>query len=113
MTFLQIRVIVPTRYLFPRAQRPSNSDRRWLFGLASLLVILAVSVLVLATVGSTVQSGVRAGDVIIELDGKPIEGVGDLQRVMVGEMVGRRVPVGLERDGAIVQLDVVPIELDR
>jgi hypothetical protein len=32
---------------------------------------------------------------------------------MVGEMVGRRVPVGLERDGAIVQLDVVPIELDR
>jgi S1-C subfamily serine protease len=58
-------------------------------------------------------AGVRAGDVIVELDGRPIEGVGDLQRVMVGEMVGRRVPVGLERDGTIVQLDVVPIELDR
>jgi S1-C subfamily serine protease len=58
-------------------------------------------------------AGVRAGDVIVELDGRPIEGVGDLQRVMVSEMVGRRVPVGLERDGAIVQLDVVPIELDR
>ena len=58
-------------------------------------------------------AGVRAGDVIVELDGRPIEGVGDLQRVMVGEMVGRRVPVGLERDGAIVQLDVIPIELDR
>jgi S1-C subfamily serine protease len=58
-------------------------------------------------------AGVRAGDVIVELDGRPIEGVGDLQRVMVGEMVGRRVPVGLERDGAIVQLDIVPIELDR
>ena len=58
-------------------------------------------------------AGVRAGDVIVELDGRPIEGVGDLQRVMVGEMVGRRVPVGLERDGAIVQLDVVPVELDR
>ena len=58
-------------------------------------------------------AGVRAGDVIVELDGRPIEGVGDLQRVMVGEMVGRRVPVGLERDGAMVQLDVVPVELDR
>jgi S1-C subfamily serine protease len=58
-------------------------------------------------------AGVRAGDVIVELDGRPIEGVGDLQRVMVGDMVGRRVPVGLERDGTIVQLDVVPIELDR
>jgi S1-C subfamily serine protease len=58
-------------------------------------------------------AGVRAGDVIVELDGSPIEGVGDLQRVMVGEMVGRRVPVGLERDGAIVHVDVVPVELDR
>jgi S1-C subfamily serine protease len=58
-------------------------------------------------------AGVRAGDVIVELDGRPIEGVGDLQRVMVGEMVGRRVPVGLERDGSIVHVDVVPVELDR
>jgi S1-C subfamily serine protease len=58
-------------------------------------------------------AGVRAGDVIVELDGRPIEGVGDLQRVMIGEMVGRQIPVGLERDGAIVHLDVVPVELDR
>ena len=58
-------------------------------------------------------AGVRAGDVIVELDGKPIEGVGDLQRVMVGEMVGRRVPVGVERDGSIVSLEVTPVELDR
>jgi S1-C subfamily serine protease len=57
-------------------------------------------------------AGVRAGDVIVELDGKPIEGVGDLQRVMIGEMVGRRVPVGVERDGAIVALQVTPVELD-
>jgi S1-C subfamily serine protease len=57
-------------------------------------------------------AGVRAGDVIVELDGRAIEGVGDLQRVMVGEMVGRRVPVELERDGAMVQVDVVPVELD-
>ncbi|HEV8547037.1 MAG TPA: trypsin-like peptidase domain-containing protein [Candidatus Limnocylindrales bacterium] len=56
-------------------------------------------------------AGVRAGDVIIELDGKPIEGVGDLQRVMVGEMVGRRVPVGVERDGRLLDLQVTPVEL--
>jgi S1-C subfamily serine protease len=57
-------------------------------------------------------AGVRAGDLIVELDGAPIEGVGDLQRVMVGEMVGRRVRVGVERDGAMVALDVTPVELD-
>jgi hypothetical protein len=32
---------------------------------------------------------------------------------MVGDMVGRRVRVGVERDGALVALDVMPIELDR
>jgi S1-C subfamily serine protease len=58
-------------------------------------------------------AGVRVGDVIVALDGTPIEGVGDLQRVMVGDMVGRRVPVGVERNGSIVSFDVTPIELDR
>ena len=58
-------------------------------------------------------AGVRAGDVIVELDGAPIEGVGDLQRVMVGEMVGRRVRVGVERDGGLIDLEVKPVELDR
>src|SRR5215210_5679643 len=58
-------------------------------------------------------AGVRAGDVIVELDGQPIEGVGDLQRVMVGEMVGRRVAVGVERAGSIVPIEVTPVELDR
>jgi S1-C subfamily serine protease len=56
--------------------------------------------------------GVRAGDVIVELDGRPIEGVGDLQRVMVGEMVGRPVALGVERAGSIVSLTVTPVELD-
>jgi S1-C subfamily serine protease len=51
--------------------------------------------------------------VIVELDGRPIEGVGDLQRVMVGEMVGRPVAVGVEREGAILSLTVTPVELDR
>jgi S1-C subfamily serine protease len=59
------------------------------------------------------SAGVRPGDLIVELDGRPIQGVGDLQRVMVGDLVGRRVRVGLERDGALVDLDVTPVELDR
>jgi len=45
------------------------------------------------------------------VDAETIEGVGDLQRVMVGEMVGRPVAVGVERDGAIVSLTVTPVEL--
>jgi len=55
--------------------------------------------------------GVRAGDVIVELDGRPIEGVGDLQRLMVGEVVGRPIGVEVERDGSMLALRVTPAEL--
>ena len=51
---------MPSNSLFFRSRRPPNAGRRWLFGLAFLLAGLMVSVLVLAAVGSTVQSGVRA-----------------------------------------------------
>jgi S1-C subfamily serine protease len=56
-------------------------------------------------------AGVRAGDLIVELDGRPVEGVGDLQRLMVGEVVGRSIAVEVERDGSMVGLRVTPEEL--
>ncbi len=56
-------------------------------------------------------AGVRAGDLLISLDGRPIAGVGDLQRSLVGDLVGRKVEVTLERDGAIAELAITPTEL--
>ncbi len=56
-------------------------------------------------------AGVRAGDVIVSIDGRPIAGVGDLQRTLVGELVGRAVDVTLERDGALAQIALTPVEL--
>ena len=56
-------------------------------------------------------AGIRAGDLIVELDGAPIAGVGDLQRALVGEVIGRRIAVGVERGGDVVPVDVVPGEL--
>jgi S1-C subfamily serine protease len=55
--------------------------------------------------------GIRAGDLILDMDDQPIEGVGDLQRLLVGDLVGRPIRVGVERDGAMVALDVTPTEL--
>ncbi len=46
-------------------------------------------------------AGIRAGDLIVSLDGRPIAGVGDLQRTLVGDLVGRSVEVTLERDGRL------------
>ena len=40
--------------------RPVATDRRWLFGLAALMVLVTVGVMATAVLGSAVQTGVRA-----------------------------------------------------
>jgi len=57
------------------------------------------------------SAGVRPGDLILELDGRPVEGVGDLQRLLDGDAVGRRVGVRVARDAGIVDLSLTPVEL--
>jgi S1-C subfamily serine protease len=56
-------------------------------------------------------AGLRAGDVILTLDGRSIGGVGDLQRSLVGDLVGRSIEVVLERDGATRTVAITPTEL--
>src|SRR5437773_1927705 len=56
-------------------------------------------------------AGLRAGDVIVSLDGRPVAGVGDLQRSLVGDLVGRRIDVTLERDGRLAEMSLTPAEL--
>jgi S1-C subfamily serine protease len=56
-------------------------------------------------------AGIRAGDIIVSLDGRPIAGVGDLQRSLVGDLVGRSIDVTLERDGTLSDIALTPAEL--
>jgi len=56
-------------------------------------------------------AGVRPGDLIVELDGKAIQGVGDLQRLLVGELVGRKVGLRVARGTKLVELPLTPSEL--
>ena len=55
--------------------------------------------------------GIREGDLILDLDGHPIESVADLQRRLVGDAIGRRLTVRVARGDRLVDLDVTPIEL--
>jgi serine protease Do len=57
-------------------------------------------------------AGVRPEDLIIELEGVPVEGVDDLQRLMVGELIGRSVTVRLVREGRAFPVQLVPVELE-
>ena len=58
------------------------------------------------------MAGVRPEDLVVELDGVPVERVDDLQRLMVGELIGRSVKVALVREGRALAVELVPVELE-
>ena len=58
------------------------------------------------------RAGLRAEDLIVELAGTPIEGMDDLQRVVVNELIGRAVPTRVIRGGREQELELVPAELE-
>jgi len=57
-------------------------------------------------------AGLLPEDLIVELDGTPVAGVSDIQRLMVGERIGAKVPVRIVRQGHELELELVPGELD-
>jgi S1-C subfamily serine protease len=57
------------------------------------------------------DGGLRAGDLLVELDGRRLTGVQDVQRLMEDEVIGTRVVVTALRDGLERQTTVVPREL--
>jgi serine protease Do len=62
--------------------------------------------------GPADRAGMRPEDLIVELDGIPIESMDELQRVVVSELIGRAVPATVVREGREHELELVPAELD-
>jgi S1-C subfamily serine protease len=78
---------------------------RWAGGSAGLEVLEVVE-------GSpAARAGLRKGDIAVSLDGTPIEEAGDLQRLMLGPVIGRTLSIRVLRDGNAVDLTVTPVEL--
>jgi S1-C subfamily serine protease len=57
-------------------------------------------------------AGLRPEDLILEVDGSPVESVNDLQRHMVGDVIGRTVRLTVHRNGRTFDTDLVPVELE-
>jgi S1-C subfamily serine protease len=57
------------------------------------------------------RAGIRSGDLIVALDGSPVEDVPTLQRLMAGELIGATVVVTVARDDALHELRLVAEEL--
>jgi S1-C subfamily serine protease len=58
------------------------------------------------------RAGLRAEDLIVGVDGLPVRGVDDLQRLMTEERIGARCALEVVRDGTTRSVELVPRELD-
>ena len=57
------------------------------------------------------RGGVAAGRRVLAVDGSPVEGMSELQRVMVSERIGSPVTFTVARHERLLDIDVVPQEL--
>jgi len=62
--------------------------------------------------GPAALGGLRPEDTIVELDGETVGGIGEIQRRMLGEAIGRAIRVRVVRGGELRDLELVPAELE-
>jgi serine protease Do len=86
--------------------RPLPPQMRSRLGRAS-----GVEVVEVAPDSPAERAGLRAEDLIVEAAGTVIAGVDDLQRIMVAEVIGVALPLSVVREGALLQRELVPVEL--
>ena len=58
------------------------------------------------------RAGLKPEDLVVDVDGIPVRGADDLQRLMVGDVIGKRVTLNVFRDGRLQPVEVVPVELE-
>jgi S1-C subfamily serine protease len=61
--------------------------------------------------GPAAAAGMRPEDLIVSIDGRPVERMDDLLALMSGDAVGVPVQVGVVRAGRRLELELVPAEL--
>jgi S1-C subfamily serine protease len=61
--------------------------------------------------GPAAAAGVRPEDLIVSVDGRPVERMDDLLRLMVGDAVGVPVTLGIVRAGRPIEIAILPAEL--
>jgi S1-C subfamily serine protease len=88
----------------PRPLPPAVAERLGRRGGVALMQVLEDS--------PAERGGLRLGDLLVELDGAPIGDATDLQRLMVGERIGRTVDAVVVRAGRELRVSVVLDELE-
>lgn len=55
-------------------------------------------------------SDIRVGDIIVRFDGQPVSRIDDLHKYLTGDRVGKKVMVGVLRQGRLDSIEVSPME---
>lgn len=70
----------------------------------------AVLVVTVQAGGAADRAGLREGDLIVALDGRPVAGIDDLHRHLTEDRIGRQTPISIVRGGEQQSLRIVPAE---
>ena len=73
---------------------------------------LAIEVVEVVERSPAAQAGLRPEDLILEVDGRPMADVGDLQSLMTAERIGKPLAVNVARGDRRLTVEIVPVELD-
>ncbi len=119
---LAVPINSTTRSIISELMSSGRVRRAWL-GLAGVPVALPPQVaqnlgqrrglrLVEVVPGSPAgKAGLYIGDIIVSAGGRPVQGVQDVQRLMLGSAIGTRLPLTVLRRGAFVDVIAVPAPL--
>ena len=61
--------------------------------------------------GSGYPAGLRGEDIVLQIDGVPIQSPGDLQKLMIGDAIGKRIEISVYRNDSLLRLSATPTEL--
>jgi uncharacterized integral membrane protein (TIGR00697 family) len=95
----------PVREAVEAQGRPGTPARPWL-GIRAVAVEGGVGVASVSPAGPAHAGGLRAGDVIVRLDGDRVSDVEDLYRKLWRVAVGRELQLGVYRDGRLETVTV-------
>jgi S1-C subfamily serine protease len=120
---LAIPINAPTRAIIAALMTHGRVRRAWL-GIAGgprplppavrerIGAQRAVEVLEVIDGSPAARAGLRPEDLIVSAGGEPVADVADLQRLLVGDHIGRRLTLRIVRAGEVRDVEVVPDELE-